>query len=85
MTSAWLAASFVLCAGLVPCALLALRAENPFDRLVALEMASTLVSLALVTLAEAMQRPLFLDLALTQALLSFGGGLVFARVLERWL
>lgn len=81
----WLLASFVLCAGLVPCALVALRAENPFDRLVALEMAATVTTLALVTLAEAMQRPLFLDLALTQALLSFGGGLVFARALERWL
>jgi multisubunit Na+/H+ antiporter MnhF subunit len=81
----WLAASFALCAGLIPCALLALRAKDPFDRLVALEMAATLVTLLLVTLAEAMQRPLFLDLALTQALLSFGGGLVFARSLERWL
>jgi len=81
----WLLASFVLCAALVPCALVAFRAENPFDRLVALEMAATVSTLALVTLAEAMQRPLFLDLALTQALLSFGGGLVFARALERWL
>jgi len=83
--SAWMAAALGLCAGLVPCALVALRARDPFDRLVALEMAAVLVSLALVALAEAMQRPLFLDLALTQALLSFGGGLVFARTMERWL
>jgi multicomponent Na+:H+ antiporter subunit F len=48
-------------------------------------MASVLLTLALLTLAEAMQRPIFLDLALTQALLSFGGGLVFARFFERWL
>lgn len=84
MTS-WLAATFALCACLVPCGLIALRAQRPFDRLVALEMSAILVSLALVTLAEAMQRTLFLDLALAQALLSFGGGLVFARFMERWL
>jgi multisubunit Na+/H+ antiporter MnhF subunit len=81
----WLAGALALCAGLIPCALICLRAEDPFDRLVALEMAAVTVSLALVLLAEAMQRTLFLDLALTQALLSFGGGLVYARFLERWL
>ena len=81
----WLAAALVLCACLVPCGLVALRARSLFDRLVALEMAAVLTSLALVTLAEAMQRPLFLDLALSQAVLSFGGGLVFARFMERWV
>jgi multisubunit Na+/H+ antiporter MnhF subunit len=83
--NAWLAGTLALCAGLVPCAFVCLRAKDPCDRLVALEMSAVLVSLALVLLAEAMQRPLFLDLALTQALLSFGGGLVFARFLERWV
>jgi multicomponent Na+:H+ antiporter subunit F len=78
--NAWLAGALGLCAGLLPCAWVCLRAKDPFDRLVALEM-----SAVIVLLAEAMQRPLFLDLALTQALLSFGGGLVFARFVERWL
>jgi multisubunit Na+/H+ antiporter MnhF subunit len=80
----WLLASVVLCASLFPCGWIGLRAPTSGERLVALEMASTLMTLALVTLAEAMQRPLFLDLALAQALLSFGGGLVFARFIERW-
>ncbi len=83
--NAWLAGTLALSAGLLPCAAVALRAEEPMERVVALEMASVLLTLALVMLAEAMQRPLFLDLALTQALLSFGGGLVFARFLERWV
>ncbi|HZX93375.1 MAG TPA: monovalent cation/H+ antiporter complex subunit F [Myxococcales bacterium] len=83
--SAWLAGALALCAGLAPCAAVALRAQDVMERVVALEMASVLVTLALVMLAEAMQRTLFLDLALTQALLSFGGGLVFARFLERWV
>jgi multicomponent Na+:H+ antiporter subunit F len=36
-------------------------------------------------LAEGFGRLPFFDLALTLALLSFAGGLVFARFLERWL
>jgi multicomponent Na+:H+ antiporter subunit F len=81
----WLAGALALCAGLAPCALVCLpAAKDPFERLAALEMAAVMVTLALVLLAEAMQRPMLLDLALTQALLSFGGGLVFARFLERW-
>jgi multicomponent Na+:H+ antiporter subunit F len=80
-----MAGALALCACLVPCAMVCLRAKDPLERLVALEMSAVLVTLALVLLAEAMQRPLFLDLALTQALLSFGGGLVFARFVERWL
>ena len=83
--NAWLAGTLALSAGLLPCAAVALRADDVMERLVALEMASVLLTLALATLAEAMQRPIFLDLALTQALLSFGGGLVFARFFERWL
>jgi multicomponent Na+:H+ antiporter subunit F len=80
-----MAGALALCVGILPSALVCLRAKDVFDRLVALQMAGATVTLALVLLAEAMQRPLFLDLALTQALLSFGGGLVFARFLERWL
>jgi len=83
--NAWMAGAFSLCVGILPCALVCLRTKGVFDRLVALQMAGATVTLALVLLAEAMQRPLFLDLALTQALLSFGGGLVFAHFLERWL
>ena len=54
------------------------------DRLVGLEMAGVCESLVLLLLAEGFQRPLFYDLGLALALLSFGGGLVFARFLERW-
>jgi len=83
--NAWLAGTLSLCASLVPCAIVCLRDKDPMSRLVALEMSAVTITLALVLLAEAMQRTLFLDLALTQALLSYGGGLVFARFLERWV
>jgi multisubunit Na+/H+ antiporter MnhF subunit len=38
-----------------------------------------------VLLAEGLHRSGVFDLALVLALLSFGGGLVFARFLERWV
>ena len=81
----WLAGALGLCASVVPCGIVCLRAQDPLDRLVALEMAAVTVSLTMVLLAEAMQRTSFLDLALTQSLLLFGGALVFARFLERWV
>jgi multicomponent Na+:H+ antiporter subunit F len=83
--SAWLAGTTALCACLVPCAAVALRARNVFDRLVALQMAAVLASLAMILFAEEMRRPLFFDLGLALAILSFGGGLVFAHFLERWV
>jgi multisubunit Na+/H+ antiporter MnhF subunit len=39
----------------------------------------------LLLLAEGYHRAPFFDLALVLALLAFAGGLVFARMLERWV
>ncbi|MGH9688766.1 MAG: MrpF/PhaF family protein, partial [Candidatus Acidiferrales bacterium] len=55
------------------------------DRVVALEFGSCIVTLELVLLSEGFHRPSFYDLPLALALLSFGGGMVFARFLQRWL
>jgi multisubunit Na+/H+ antiporter MnhF subunit len=44
-----------------------------------------IVPLILLLIAEAMGREPFADLGLALALLSFGGGLAFARFLERWM
>jgi multicomponent Na+:H+ antiporter subunit F len=83
--SAWLyaGAGFAVC--LLPCAFVALRARNVVDRVVALEMTAACETLGLLVLAEGFERTYLFDLALALALLSFGGGLVFARFLERWL
>jgi len=48
-------------------------------------MANSISVLVLVALAIAFGRDFFFDLALSQALLSLGGGLVYVRFLERWL
>jgi multicomponent Na+:H+ antiporter subunit F len=79
----WTVAAIALLLGLVPCGVVCLRGE-PTERLVGLEMAGTLDALVLMLLAVAYHRSIYLDLALALALLTFAGGLVFARFLERW-
>ena len=79
----WLLAGLALLAGLVPCGAVCLRGE-PAERLVGLTMAGNLDALVLLLLAVGYHRTVYLDLALSLALLTFAGGLVFARFLERW-
>lgn len=69
---------------LIPCGITCFRGRAQ-DRLVGLEMTSTILSLDIILFAQAFGRSILYDLALTLALLSFGGGMVFARFLERWL
>ncbi len=80
----WTAVALVLLAALVPCGVAALRGDV-LDRLVGLEQAGVVLVLLLIALALRAGQPAFLDLAVALALLTCGGGLVFARVLERWL
>ncbi len=82
--NAWLVASLVLLVTLVPCGVVVVRG-GPVDQLVALETAGGIETLMLLLLAEGFRRPAFFDLALTLALLSLAGALVFARFFERWL
>ena len=80
----WLIAASILLLGLIPYGVVCLTAPV-VDRLVALQMASVMGTLILLLLAEGFHRPSYVDLALSLALLSFAGGLTFARFLERWL
>jgi multicomponent Na+:H+ antiporter subunit F len=48
-------------------------------------MTSVVVTIELILLAQGFSHPAFYDLALTLVLLSFGGGMVFARFVQRWL
>jgi len=82
--NAWLWAATALLIALVPCAVVIVRGTM-LEALVGLEMASVLNTLVLLLLAEGYHRQPFFDLALVLALLSLAGGLVFARMLERWL
>jgi len=80
----WIMAVIGLAVALVPCGIVVLRG-GPFDRLVALQLATLVTVLALVSLAVGLERPSYTDLALTLALLAFPGTLAFAFTLERWL
>ncbi len=80
----WLIAAAGVSATLIPCADMCLRG-TPERRLVGLEMASLIVTIALVLFTIGFGRTPFMDLPLALALMSFGGGLVFARFLGKHL
>ncbi len=80
----WLVAASVQLVLLAALGFAVLRGDA-IERLVVLETGGIFVTFELVMLAEGYQRPIFLGLALTLALLTLSGGLVFARFLERWL
>ena len=82
--SFWLVAACLLLLGLVPCGFVIVRGSL-LEGLAALELANVLNTLVLLLLAEAFHQPSFFDLALVLAVLSLAGGLVFARLLERWI
>lgn len=80
----WLAAAGAVSAALLPCADMCLRG-SPERRLVGLEMTSLIVTIAMVLFTVGFGRLPFMDLPLALAIMSFGGGLVFARFLEKHL
>ena len=82
--NAWLLGATVLLFALIPCGVTVFRGGT-MNRLAGLEMAGMIEVLIFILLAEGTHRVPFYDLALALALLAFGGGLVFARFLERWL
>lgn len=80
----WLWGATALLVGLVPCGWIALR-ETRVDALVALELAGTISTLALVLLAQGFDRASYYTVPLALAFLSFVGALVLARFLGRHL
>jgi multicomponent Na+:H+ antiporter subunit F len=80
----YLIAAAIMLAGLAPLIVFAVRA-SPAEGLVALNLGGTIATLVLVLLAAGTGREPFFDLAIVSAVLSYAGGLVYARFLERWL
>lgn len=80
--SAWELAAFGLLVAMIPCGVLCARAGT-MDRLVALQLATTVAALLVLVLARVYQRAVYFDVALVLAMLSFPGGLIFVRLLER--
>jgi multicomponent Na+:H+ antiporter subunit F len=84
MSTGWLIAGTVMLAGVIPLLWVFVR-RSIFEALVALELAGTVTTLVLLVIAQGTHRQPFFDLAVVSAVLSFGGGLAFARFLERWV
>jgi multisubunit Na+/H+ antiporter MnhF subunit len=82
--NAWLWAAFALLFSFIPCLIVCNRGDLG-ARVVGLETAGILVTLELLCLSQGFSHPSFYDLPLTLAFLSLGGGLVFARFIQRWL
>jgi len=81
----WLVAATVLLAGMLPCGWVLLRGRLT-EALVALELATTILTVVLLLLAEGFHRSSYFTLPLVLAALGFVGSLVLVRFLgEKWL
>jgi len=80
----WELASDVTIFTLLPLAWMAMRGDAR-NRLAAFYMAGVVITLLLMILTMAFHRMPMMDLAITLALMSFGGGIVFARFFARHL
>lgn len=80
----WELAAQVMIFALLPLAWMAMRGDAR-HRLVAFFMAGVVITLLMMLLTMAFNRMPMMDLAITLALMSFGGGIVFSRFFERHL
>ncbi|HWC17602.1 MAG TPA: MrpF/PhaF family protein [Terriglobales bacterium] len=78
----WELAAEVMIFTLLPVSWIAARGDAR-QRLVGFYMAGVVITLLMMLLTMAFQRMPMMDLAVTLALMSFGGGIVFARFFAR--
>jgi multisubunit Na+/H+ antiporter MnhF subunit len=82
--NAFVWAALGLCVGYFPLLYVVAR-RRPIDGLVALELGGVLLVLVLLCLAEGFHRSFGYSVAIVAAVMSWIGGLVFARFLGRWV
>jgi len=82
--TAWLIATIFLLPPFAAAALAGCRGGTG-SRLAALQLASSLAGMALITMTFAFDEAAFIDLPLALALLSLPGMLIITVFLERWL
>ena len=78
----WAAIGFLF--GFFPLLAIAVR-RRPVDGLVALECGGVLLVLVVLCLSEGLHRSFVYTVAIVAAVMTWIGGLVFARFLGRWL
>jgi multisubunit Na+/H+ antiporter MnhF subunit len=82
--NAFVVAAIAMLVAIVPCGILLLRGTL-MDAVVAYEAISAIAVMVLILLAEGFRRSGEFELPVLLAVLMFGSGLVFVRMLERWL
>lgn len=80
----WFASTIAFVLITVPCMVLLIRVAL-IDALVALQFGTGACVFALTVLAMGLNRPSFLDIGLTLAILAYPASLLFAHFFERWL
>ena len=68
----------------LPAGLMTMRGDV-LDRVVAMQLSSTITTLALVLLAQSAGRDVYFDLAVVTAAMSYVGTLFYLRFLESWV
>ena len=84
MVLAFAAAAIAMLICLIPAGIVIARDDLP-AAVVGYQFITAVVVMVLALLAQAFQRSSLFELPVLLALLMFGGGLVFVRVVERWL
>jgi len=82
--NAFVAAAVAMLVAIVPCGFLLVRGTI-MDAVVAYEAITAIAVMVLILLAEGFRRSGEFELPVLLAVLMFGSGLVFVRLLERWL
>jgi multisubunit Na+/H+ antiporter MnhF subunit len=84
MVLGFAAAAVAMLIAIVPAGVVLYRGTLP-AAVVAFEFITAVMVMVLALLAQAFQRPALFELPVILAVLMFGSGLVFVRVIERWL
>jgi multisubunit Na+/H+ antiporter MnhF subunit len=84
MVLGFAAAAITMLISLVPAGVVLYRGDLA-AAVVAFEFITAVMVMVLALLAQAFQRPALFELPVLLAVLMFGSGLVFVRVMERWL
>jgi multisubunit Na+/H+ antiporter MnhF subunit len=84
VNNGFIIAAIVMLIATIPCGLVVLRGQL-MSAVVAYEAISSIIVMVLVLLSEGFQRSGEFELPVLLAVLLLGSGLVFVRLLERWL
>jgi multisubunit Na+/H+ antiporter MnhF subunit len=84
MVLAFTAAAIAMLVSVIPAGIVVARGDLS-EAVVGYEFITAVMVMVLALLAQAFQRSSLFELAVLLALLMFGSGLVFVRVMERWL